>query len=1408
MSNIFDNNNKIWNRSLEDIMSESFGKYAKYIIQDRALPDIRDGLKPVQRRILYAMNELKIHHDKPYKKSARTVGEVIGKYHPHGDSSIYEAMVRMSQEWKNNIPLLDMQGNKGSLDGDGPAAMRYTECRLSLFGELMLEDIDKDTVKFIPNFDDSESEPSILPSLLPNVLVNGSTGIAAGYATNVPPFNLSEVLQGIIYRIKHNSCSIKEIASIIKGPDFPTGGIIQGKDGILEIFATGKGKFNIRARISETVKSNKKTKQLVVTEIPYETNKANIVKSIEELRINNELPGLKEVRDDSDKNGVSIVMEFETDKDLEIIKNFLYKKTQLQISYSANIILIKDRKPSQTNIIQIIDSYLEHANDIIIRSATFDLKKALNRKEILEGLIKAIKDIDKLIRLIKSSKSKDEAKQKIMASFGLNQNQAEAVVNLRLYVLTSYDTEKLINEYNELLKFIDIKKRLIEDQNYRNQFLIDKLNEFDKKLGFKRKTSIEDEIEDIAIEQTDIIEENHGVCIVTRDNYIKYIKDISITDVTLDKFKFKEGDIPVNMISLSTLETLVCLTSKGKCITIPAHKIKFTKAKDNGIHINEIITIDSFEKTIAIFAISKNSNIKTEVFVATKNSLVKRFMIEDLTMARNAKISSYIGLKSDDEVITAFVVKDEYKEVITVSKNGNGLRYQINEVPVVGRSASGVKNINLKDDDCVGALMPVEPDESFILLISNRGAKRIHFEDITLTSRAKIGKRILSQVESNPYLIHSGFMIGGRETIYLLDGNNKLHEKKVSDIPITDFTTRMNSFNDVSEISDASYLKKNQNLVLNSDDFNFEKLLEAKNELKQSEIEEEIDDEIDHELEKLISKKIPLTINVTKINIDDVVVSNNSKLDLSETKNHIIDHSNLNDKNQNNELDDANVNHLINDINDNKVNNEELLDDSKLSENDNIGIDEKYNDNENLDVETEVDSEVDKDSFEEEIVENDDSNEEYEDEYSDNEEESDEELEQTEEFYDEEEYSDEEYEDDSEELSDEEIEESDNEEEYEEEYSDQEIEESDNEEEYEEELSDDEYEDDSDELSDDEYEEELEETEESDDEEYEEEYSNEELEDDSNDDQDEYDESNDDEYEDESNEEFEETEEPDDEQEYSDEEIDNSDYEEEYEEEELEDSEEDSDDEYEEEKLEDSEEDSDDEYEEETEESDDEQEYSDEEIEESDNEEEYEEEYSDEEIEESDNEEEYEEELSDDEYEEESDDEQEYSDEEIDDPDYEEEYEEEESDEELEYSEEDSDDEYEEETEDSYDEYEEQDEYDESNDDEYEEGLEETEESDDEQEYSDEEIEESDNEEEYEEELSDDEYDEESYEELEEIEESDEYDEHEEEYSNEELEDDSNEEQEEYDEHYQEEDSDSEEENIEDIIGDIEEYED
>lgn len=808
--------NKILNKSLDDIMSESFGKYAKYIIQDRALPDIRDGLKPVQRRILYAMNELKILHDSSYKKSARTVGEVIGKYHPHGDISIYEAMVRMSQEWKNNITLLDMQGNKGSIDGDGPAAMRYTECRLSKYGEYMMKDIKKDTVKFISNFDDSEVEPSILPTLLPNILINGATGIAAGYATNIPPFNFQEVINGIIFRINNPNSTLSEISKIIKGPDFPTGGIIQGKGGIDNIFKTGKGKFFIRAKIEEeTTRKDKKIRRLIVKEIPFDTNKSSIVKALDEIRFNNELPGFKEVRDDSDKNGVSIVLEFETDKDIEIIKTFLFKKTQLQISYSANIVLIKDRKPVQVGLLSILDSFIEHANEIIIKSSKYDLDKFLLRKEILEGLIKAISEIDVLVNLIKNSTSKEEAKNKIQDYFKVDERQSEAIVNLRLYVLTSFDTNKLKKEYDDLLISIQEKEKLINSHSHRSEHICSIMSEYLKDFGMsKRRSLIENKVDDLEINTIDIVKEIKGICVVTRDNYIKFIEDNSIEEYDINKFKIKDADIPIDIFKMTTLDYFVCLTNKGRCITIPAYKIKLTKFRENGVHINEIVTIDSTEKTIRAFAINKLTDINSQILISTKNSLIKRMYIRDFNFSKNAKSLQYINLKNNDEVANVCIINSRNNEVISVTEDGFSTKYLIDEIPILGRTASGVKNMNLKNDDKIAFSILTPGDESFLFLVSNRGGKRIHINDIPLTSRGNTGKRIFQQVESNPYNVIWGWIIGGRSNIYLLNEHDKLFEVKVSDIPISDSTTRMSSFSKIDgQIIKVSYLNIFKNFL-------------------------------------------------------------------------------------------------------------------------------------------------------------------------------------------------------------------------------------------------------------------------------------------------------------------------------------------------------------------------------------------------------------------------------------------------------------------------------------------------------------------------------------------------------------------------------------------------------------------
>jgi topoisomerase-4 subunit A len=559
-------------KPIEEIMSESFGKYAKYIIQDRALPDVRDGLKPVQRRIIYAMNDLQLLYDRPHKKSARTVGEVIGKYHPHGDTSIYDAMVRMSQNWKNNIPLVDMHGNNGSIDGDSAAAMRYTECRLSQFGQLLIDGIKKDTVPFINNFDDSEREPTVLPTFLPNLLINGASGIAAGYATNIPPFNPSEVIDAIITRIDSPSGYLSTILKTMPGPDFPTGGSILNPEGVREAYEKGKGKITIRAKIIQ-----KTAKQVYITEIPYETNKSSIIKNIQELAIEHDVLNIDEVRDESDDKGVSIALDMKNGKNFDFVKNFLYKNTQLQISYSINMVVIKDRKPYCMPMLDILDTFISHIEHVTIAASKFDLAKAKSRKEIIAGLIKAIKMLDDVVELIRKSADKTSAKESLVKKLMFTEPQAEAIVNLRLYRLSNSDVSELNKELLELEQTISELELLIKNKEYRNNYLKNRLRGYKKIFGYSRKTQISHEESKIEIDQTDIIEDRENVIVVTRDGYLKNISKRSYANSEYDKLKLKDGDIPAAQFISNQRDKVILITSRGNYVSIPTFKIEESK---------------------------------------------------------------------------------------------------------------------------------------------------------------------------------------------------------------------------------------------------------------------------------------------------------------------------------------------------------------------------------------------------------------------------------------------------------------------------------------------------------------------------------------------------------------------------------------------------------------------------------------------------------------------------------------------------------------------------------------------------------------------------------------------------------------------------------------------------------------
>lgn len=782
-------NKNIICRPIEEILNASFGKYAKYIIQDRALPDIRDGLKPVQRRILYAMYNLGITYDKPYKKSARTVGEVIGKYHPHGDSSIYEAMVRMSQEWKNNIPLLDMHGNKGSIDGDSAAAMRYTECRLAKISEYMLENIEKKTVVFIPNFDDSEKEPSYLPSMIPNLFINGATGIAAGYATNIPPFNPTEVINAIIHRIDNKNCSIETLAKIMPGPDYPTGGIIQGKDGIIEAYKTGRGKHIIRAEIVEN--NNKKNQQLIIKSIPYETNKSAIIKSIDDLIYNEKISGIIEVRDESDKNGINIVIDVENNKSLEVIKNFLYKNTQLQITYAINFIAIHNRKPVLMSIDKAIDAYIEHSLDILIKTLQFDLEKSERRLEVLIGLIKAMSILDDVIRVIRKSESKDDSKKNLMAKFGFSEIQAEAIVTLRLYKLTSTDVTLVKKEHDELKLTIQEIKAILNSRELQENTVKKILRTYRSEFGYERKTAIEDEIEKIVINDADLQESKDVIILVTHDGYIKSTTKRSLESSNYNDIALKSGDMIINMFESNTLNQIIIITSGGQYISIPCHKIKSSKYKEAPEHINNLIKLDANEKVISSFDVNAILGANEHLLICTKMGQIKQIDMQELTLSKSAKTSNIMNLKDGDEIISCQIIpKTPTGEIVCITKNGLGIRFNVDEVPLLGRNAGGVRAQKLADkDEIVSCLFSNQPDKSQILIVATRGLKRIHFNDINLTKRAGVGKYVMLQVKSDPYILINAFLIKIHDIINILD-NQEIKTLKASEINLTDLETR------------------------------------------------------------------------------------------------------------------------------------------------------------------------------------------------------------------------------------------------------------------------------------------------------------------------------------------------------------------------------------------------------------------------------------------------------------------------------------------------------------------------------------------------------------------------------------------------------------------------------------------
>ena len=750
-----DENSRIFEYSLEEIMGERFGKYSKYIIQDRAIPDVRDGLKPVQRRILFSMYKERNTYDKAYKKSARAVGDVMGKYHPHGDSSIYDAIVRMSQSWKMKEPFVDMQGNNGSIDGDSPAASRYTEARLSKISNEMLRDIDKETVVFAPNYDDTLMEPTVLPSRFPNLLVNGTTGISAGYATNIPPHNLSEVIDATIYRIDNPNCRLETLLNFVKGPDFPTGGQAISKDGIRQAYETGRGKIFIRSKL--TVDKNK----IVITEIPYEVNKQALVKKIDEIRIDKKIDGIAEVRDESDKDGLQITIDLKKDANSKNVLNYLYKNTELQISYNYNMIAIVNRRPMQLGLIPIIDAYIDHQREVVSKRSKYDLMHAKKRYHIVLGLIKAISILDQVIKTIRGSKNKADAIKNLIELYEFSEEQATEIVMLQLYRLTNTDVVVLQEEKANLEKIMEMLEAILASPEKLNMVIKEELRKIKKEYGSPRKTEIIDEVEEIKIDTTQMIAKEDTVVVVSHDGYIKRVSVRSYS-TSSDATGLKDGDYVIGQYMINTTQTILVFTDKGNYLYLPVHEIPDVKWKDMGKHVSNIVSMSSDEKIIGSIAVYDFEALKY-ITIFTKNGMVKRTKLSDFKVGRYSKEISMIKMQADDLVIS--VSDSDMDDLFVTTKNGYGLWYSASEVSVVGIRASGVKSIKLKDDEVVSSCL-FNPDCEYITIITDKGtAKRLKLSNVEKTSRANRGILLMKEIKSNPSKIINSYLINSKEEI-------------------------------------------------------------------------------------------------------------------------------------------------------------------------------------------------------------------------------------------------------------------------------------------------------------------------------------------------------------------------------------------------------------------------------------------------------------------------------------------------------------------------------------------------------------------------------------------------------------------------------------------------------------------
>lgn len=772
---------KIITQSLDDIMGDRFGKYSKYIIQDRALPDVRDGLKPVQRRILYAMYKDGNTHLKPYRKSAKTVGNVIGNYHPHGDTSVYEAMVRLSQEWKMRMPLIDMQGNNGSIDNDPAAAMRYTEARLSPIASELLKDIDKETVQMALNFDDTEYEPTVLPAKYPNLLVNGATGISSGYATDIPPHNLEEVIDATIYRILHSHCSLDDLMKFIKGPDFPTGAIVEGINGIRKAFETGKGKVVVRSQTK--IVEEKNMNKIVVTEIPYEVNKAELVRKLDEIRFQKNIDGIIEVRDESDRNGLSIVIDLKKDVDVQNTLNYFYKNTDLQKNYNYNMVAIKNKRPVCMGIVEILDGYIDHQIDVVTKRSLFDLKKAQERKHIVDGLIKAISILDDVVHTIRHSHDKQDAKKNLQLQYHFTEKQAEAIVMLQLYRLTNTDIVSLEKEKQELETLIQTLNDILNSDQVLRKVIVDELKQIKKQYPSPRLTQIKHEVQEIVIDEEAMILPEDIYVSITRDGYVKRISQRSYKASENIAFGKKDDDVLLDLHFANTLDKLLIFTDKGNYLFIPIHKLEEFKWKELGKHISYFIKVSPEEKMIGSILV-KSFALPLYVLLTTRLGQIKRVPLKEFEVARYTKPLKCMNLKKDDQLLQV-ALTDTNQAIVLTSSLGYVSLYSEDEISILGLKAAGIKAMNLKDDYLV-AMNIFDPlhSYSYVLISDQPGIKRMRISDIPSCNRATKGTSIFKSPKTNPIHALDAFVLDTQDQL-IIESEQKKENLYIKDYSLS-----------------------------------------------------------------------------------------------------------------------------------------------------------------------------------------------------------------------------------------------------------------------------------------------------------------------------------------------------------------------------------------------------------------------------------------------------------------------------------------------------------------------------------------------------------------------------------------------------------------------------------------------